>query len=239
MNENYYNKGDKFRQLHYVKKSIANKKLQVLTARHCVEENCDGTINYGTSYKSDETYTVKFRCHDDNVIVHTSRDLAIIDAGRKLANSYPIAIPSGAEEQPMSGDYVYAVGWGRACNDPGKACNNQDRRPDHMQMVRITVRSRCRYSWSDPSLFCAGGITDDMPKDACSGDSGGPLECIDSQGKVYICGVVSLGPKAPNCGKSPGGYVRVADDDVIRWLISKGGASTHSRISDDISRQAS
>ena len=88
-------------------------------------------------YKISETYTVKFRCHDDNVIVHTSRDLAIIDAGRKLANSYPIAIPSGAEEQPMSGDYVYAVGWGRACNDPGKACNNQDRRPDHMQVFEL------------------------------------------------------------------------------------------------------
>ena len=50
-------------------------------------------------------------------------------------------------------------------------------------------------------------------------------------GKIYQCGVVSSGPAAPECGRRPGAYVRLADPDTIQWLINVGGAQNQLRIS--------
>eukprot|EP00057_Strongylocentrotus_purpuratus_P017273 XP_011671747.1 PREDICTED: serine proteinase stubble [Strongylocentrotus purpuratus] len=55
--------------------------------------------------------------------------------------------------------------------------------------------------------ICAG--EEDGRRDACSGDSGGPLQCQDGQGIWYLLGVVSFGQ---NCGnpRLPGVYTRVS-----------------------------
>merc|ERR1712117_246321 len=69
--------------------------------------------------------------------------------------------------------------------------------------------------------FCAGGMTqhmgEKMAKDACEGDSGGALECIHG-GKTYLCGVISIGPNPPDCGKSSGGYVMTWHEEILPWI---------------------
>ena len=51
-----------------------------------------------------------------------------------------------------------------------------------------------------------------------------------SADKIYQCGVVSTGPIPPECGRKPGGYVKLADIEVIKWLIDVGGAQNEVRI---------
>ena len=65
------------------------------------------------------------------------------------------------------------------------------------------------------NMVCAG----DNKKDACRGDSGGPLTCSDENGESYLCGVVSSGG---SCDlkhliySNPGVYVDVRR--YHRWI---------------------
>ena len=59
------------------------------------------------------------------------------------------------------------------------------------QAVSITVESRasCKSRGVAPLWeFCAGGMLNGIPQDACGGDSGGAVECanIDGEKKVLI-----------------------------------------------------
>jgi len=213
--------------------SILSQKT-MLTAKHCVAKTCDGSIFYGdvTSQKGRQ---FKFSCAGPEVTKHPdgNTDLAIIKLsnGKKfLKEMTPISIPRSKAEQPSPGEIVYVVGWGRACDKDGAACSSQNRHPDHLQQVAIKVSTpeNCSYK---VTRFCAGGLDDQgLPKDACNGDSGGPLECIDPSNRVYLCGVVSKGPAPPDCGRSPGAYATIASTTIIQWLISEGMAQNTVRI---------
>jgi len=58
-----------------------------------------------------------------------------------------------------------------------------------------------------PSMLCAGYVQGG--KDACYGDSGGPLQCMAPDGKWRLIGVTSFGD---SCGEAhkPGIYTSVA-----------------------------
>ena len=61
-------------------------------------------------------------------------------------------------------------------------------------------------------MICAG--LEEGGKDACVGDSGGPLICIDN-GKPVLYGITSWGKGCAQEG-SPGVYVRTAG--VVDWI---------------------
>jgi hypothetical protein len=67
----------------------------------------------------------------------------------------------------------------------------------------------------DSSMICAGPAPGSR-KDACSGDSGGPL-AVDVNGRLIQVGVVSWGR---GCGNPEfkGVYARLGDDRVWNWL---------------------
>merc|ERR1712227_668625 len=87
--------------------------------------------------------------------------------------------------------------------------------PDVLQEVDVTVNSiqECTYSFpflnniKGTPVVCAG--MHEKEKDACFGDSGGPL-IVKENGRYTQIGVVSFGPPG-GCGRPdlPGGYARI------------------------------
>lgn len=64
-----------------------------------------------------------------------------------------------------------------------------------------------------PGMLCAGG---EPGKDACKGDGGGPLTCVDASGRHRLAGLVSWGI---GCGTPgiPGVYVNV--QHYLEWIL--------------------
>lgn len=70
--------------------------------------------------------------------------------------------------------------------------------PDKLMQVSFSVlkTSACaRWNINGAQQICAGtyGLNTTVPKDTCSGDSGGPLMAQDAQGKWNVVGIVSFG----------------------------------------------
>jgi len=65
------------------------------------------------------------------------------------------------------------------------------------------------------TMLCAGYAAGG--KDSCTGDSGGPLQCLAGGGRWKLIGIVSTGQ---NCAlaKKPGIYVRVLT--MLDWIKS-------------------
>ena len=86
-------------------------------------------------------------------------------------------------------------------------------------VVPVVSRARCSSAYRtwiaiDPiHQFCAGG--GQGGRDACTGDSGGPL-ATSAEGRFYLAGVVSFGK---GCGRRdfPGVYTRI--EPYIPWLL--------------------
>ena len=90
----------------------------------------------------------------------------------------------------------------------------------HLQQVSVPIISlrKCKDSYENltvigDSQFCAGIV--EGGKDACSGDSGGPLTVLETK-KHIIAGVVSFGM---GCGRAeyPGVYSKV--DFYVPWIM--------------------
>lgn len=68
-----------------------------------------------------------------------------------------------------------------------------------------------------PSQVCAGG---DKGRDACRGDSGGPLMFFDTNRASWVLsGVVSLGLQQCGLPGVPGIYTKV--DNYVDWIEKK------------------
>ena len=83
-----------------------------------------------------------------------------------------------------------------------------------------TAKFKSSYNVTD-NMICAGG-----PRDACSGDSGGPLTCTKSEmdGQQQLCGIVSWGV---NCADTknrhyPGVYTDVSK--YGKWIREHTGS---------------
>jgi secreted trypsin-like serine protease len=109
-------------------------------------------------------------------------------------------------------------GWGRLSEDSSK-------RPDRLNWVNVPVvdHELCRSLMEDEtfdqvitdSMLCAGPLRGG--RDACSGDSGGPLTVRDLDGRPVLSGVVSWGDgcAAP---QKPGVYTSVLA--MHGWITS-------------------
>ena len=81
---------------------------------------------------------------------------------------------------------------------------------------------RCEESYKKitnigPSQFCAGLEDNTFIRDACSGDSGGPMAVMED-GKWFLTGLVSFGM---GCGRTeyPGVYTRL--DVMTTWITER------------------
>nr|XP_015840677.1 PREDICTED: trypsin delta/gamma [Tribolium castaneum] len=190
----------------------------ILTAAHCI----DGVISLfyevvsGTADLLQNTTRSKVK----EAIVHEnydnlSHDVALIILAENLTFSDTTqAIPLG-DEEPVAGDKVSVSGWG-ILND-GDIIT-----PNILHSVNVTIvgREECATDYAnvegahiDDTMVCAG--VPEGGKDACSGDSGGPL----TKNGILV-GIVSWGLGCALPGY-PGVYTNVAS--VREWIRNNTG----------------
>ncbi|CAK1540103.1 unnamed protein product [Leptosia nina] len=127
----------------------------------------------------------------------------------------PACLPQ-PRAQPPAGQYCTVVGW-------GQLYEHERVFPDTLQEVELPVIStaECRrrtrllplYRVTE-DMFCAG--YERGGRDACLGDSGGPLMCQESD-RWYIYGVTSNGYGCARANR-PGVYTKVSN--YIDWIDS-------------------
>ncbi|XP_024086274.1 serine protease nudel-like [Cimex lectularius] len=126
----------------------------------------------------------------------------------------PICLPEENKE-PRDGAMCTVVGWGQLY-EIGRVF------PDTLQEVQLPVIStaECRkrtiflplYKVTD-NMFCAG--YERGGRDACLGDSGGPLMCQESDGRWTLTGVTSNGYGCARANR-PGVYTKVVN--YLPWV---------------------
>ncbi|GBO03689.1 Enteropeptidase, partial [Araneus ventricosus] len=128
----------------------------------------------------------------------------------------PVCLPTAEEDAGLwHGRQCSVVGW-------GKLYEIGHTFPDSLQEVRLPVISteECRkrilfltmYHITD-NMFCAG--YERGGRDACLGDSGGPLMCQREDGRWILLGVTSNGDGCGRPGR-PGVYTKVAN--YLDWI---------------------
>ncbi|XP_072940602.1 uncharacterized protein [Epargyreus clarus] len=144
-------------------------------------------------------------------------DIALlrIDPLQLHARLRPACLPP-PRAQPPAGHHCTVVGW-------GQLYEHERVFPDTLQEVELPVIStaECRrrtrllplYRVTD-DMFCAG--YERGGRDACLGDSGGPLLCQEAD-KWYIYGVTSNGYGCARANR-PGVYTKVSN--YIDWIDS-------------------
>ncbi|KRY83720.1 Plasminogen [Trichinella pseudospiralis] len=180
---------------------FANSSNLVLTAAHCLlrkdmEYNTPeairvivGNHNYQDSQKT-IIRVAKYIAHD---FLHGEKknDVAVLRLSRSVDFNdkiQPICLPETADEMPDKQVKCFIAGWG-ITNDISK--NTKLR----MVSVKIHQSVFCDNENYENETFCAGNLAGN--KDACKGDSGGPLFCERDDHFVQY-GIISLG-KVP-CG---------------------------------------
>ncbi|CAB9527034.1 Vitamin K-dependent protein C (Fragment) [Seminavis robusta] len=189
----------------------------VLTAAHCFFNNKNVLKNYplyvggdGSSQSGTELYAEAGYIHP---LYDPSKaqayDFAVLQLPQKITGIELMSINSD-RHYPVNGQPLTVMGFGLMDEHDGA----RDA-PGAMREVTIPMIDNCLPYYSsnrinDEIVFCAG----DMPrggKDACRGDSGGPI--VDADGKQV--GLVSWGIGCARANR-PGVYARVST--IAKWL---------------------
>ncbi|XP_060134760.1 plasma kallikrein [Zootoca vivipara] len=196
----------------------------IVTAAHCAEDLLvtDVWRVYAGILKQSEINkdTPFFRVQE--IIVHpkyelseTGYDIALMKLDRPMnfsALQQPICLPS---EDRMNTEFTncWVTGWGYT-KERGEI-------QDALQKVSIPLISNleCQSRYQEhritDEMMCAGYR--EGGRDACKGDSGGPLSC-KHQGSWYLVGVTSWGEGCARAGQ-PGVYTNVAK--FVEWILEK------------------
>uniref|UniRef100_A0A1W7R7B9 CLIP domain-containing serine protease n=1 Tax=Aedes albopictus TaxID=7160 RepID=A0A1W7R7B9_AEDAL len=210
----------------------------VLTAAHCVDivrnNKQDLTIRLGEWNIDQNPDCEEFDEEDcnpevifarvDQIIIHPGykkqvHDIALLKMKQALPKNYtthilPICVPLSTElmQDSFVNKNVTVVGWGR---------NENGTKSRHKMYAEITTISnqRCEdeleESISDNKM-CAKSLTG-IYREACDGDSGGPLQ-IQINGTYYLIGIISHGPR---CGQTtlPAVYTRITS--YVDWILKQ------------------
>ncbi|XP_060657642.1 serine protease grass-like [Drosophila nasuta] len=147
--------------------------------------------------------------HNDIALIKLSRDVELKES------IGPICLPVNEtiRQSVSSMELFHVTGWGKtevrfASDVPLET------------IVRAKDIDNCQKSYRRqiiPAQLCAGGLG----RDACNGDSGGPLayvKYLDGRQRFVQFGIVSFG--SSNCGDgNPGVYTNVGS--YIRWIAYK------------------
>ncbi|XP_053114499.1 plasma kallikrein-like isoform X1 [Hemicordylus capensis] len=196
----------------------------ILTAAHCIEDLPlpqvwrvysgilkQSEIREGTPFFSVQEIIV----HPNYDFSERGYDIALMKLDRPMNFSdsqQPICLPSN-EEKDMGYTNCWVTGWGYT-KERGEI-------EDVLQKLKIPLitNAECQSRYQDQiisnKMRCAGYRQGG--KDACKGDSGGPLSC-KHQGLWYVVGITSWGE---GCARpeQPGVYTNVAE--FVDWILEK------------------
>lgn len=207
----------------------------VVTAAHCTKDDSGnpipvasmsvkvGSNNPGNNANLNNTVDGK-RYFVSQVIVHEGydsqtllNDIALLKIAGPI--DFPNAVPirrvstfDVAEGAIIPGVMSTVTGWGRINVTP-------DILPTNLQKVQLPIVSNFQASveWGPiPATDLMAGFLNGN-KDACSGDSGGPM-VVPVLGEYKLAGIVSWGSLSCN---TYGAYTRVSDFDT--WISTKTG----------------
>ncbi len=205
----------------------------ILTAAHCLYDD-DGNplttndiFTFLNVWQLDNPNPEMERYNVTQIIKHTGyddftndNDIALLRISGK-SNLNPITLPAQNDESLLVvGKKCTVAGWG-ATNNSGTQY------PTIQQKVELEVISNTtcnQSSWYNgevlQSMICAGYAAGQ--KDACYGDSGGPLFVMEGGDTTQI-GVVSWGYGCAEA-KQPGVYTKVSN--YITWINNNIAAAT-------------
>uniref|UniRef100_A0A9J7XLB8 ST14 transmembrane serine protease matriptase b n=1 Tax=Cyprinus carpio carpio TaxID=630221 RepID=A0A9J7XLB8_CYPCA len=197
---------------------ISNRWL--VTAAHSVQDNEKqpdqwevylGLLNQGETSKSTLKHVKRIISHPLYDHLSYDNDIALMELDSPVTlsqNIWPVCLPEATHDFP-AGKSVWITGWGKLREEVGKsyAVASVLQKAE----VRIINSTVCRKLMDDgitPRMICAGVLSGGV--DACQGDSGGPMTSTESNGRMFLAGVVSWGD---GCGRRnrPGIYTRVTE----------------------------
>lgn len=141
------------------------------------------------------------------VLTASNYDVALLELSEPVEYTdfvQPACLPAATTS--ISGQTCTTIGWGQTSENVGSFSNELLKTE-----VKVYNNTQCREAMP---RICAG--IPDGGRDACKGDSGGPLLCQDMDSRAWIvAGVVSAGV---GCGRPdhPGLYTETAA--VHKWI---------------------
>lgn len=193
----------------------------VLTATHCFYNKeypklvVAGTDNLNFLYRAQVRTVSKVVLHPDFDAPTFNNDVALIKVDRpfNLRSSFsivrPICYEPGIPVLPY--DIATVAGFGaKNYREPTEARL-------HQTDIAIIDRGLCNKSFDEKitnNMICAGGMIPNK-RDACSGDSGGPLQ-MEVDDHISLIGVVSFGNDCASKG-FPGIYTKL--NNYYSWVL--------------------
>jgi secreted trypsin-like serine protease len=199
----------------------------VLTAAHCVK----GTPNWPLRVVVGRTVlsggggqarrVARISIHPKfRGFASLTHDAAVLTLKKPVRNIAPIRL-SGTAQNPLErpGRPATIAGWGNTIKQPPRGSNGGSY-PDRMRVARVPVVSdlTARKAYGPPyvgALMVAAGKGE---KDACDGDSGGPMFAMMA-GKRYQVGITSFG-KGCAARRYPGAYTEVNARSIRRFIVN-------------------
>uniref|UniRef100_A0A646QGP2 Serine protease n=1 Tax=Hemiscolopendra marginata TaxID=943146 RepID=A0A646QGP2_9MYRI len=192
--------------------AVIIKEQWVLTAAHCTEGWSTNaiTITAGRLSKleaepNEQDVPVEaFYQHENYNSESNENDISLLKLQKKLTfNSFVNAARLPLKKQQLFSGNCDITGWGFITPDGGF--------PNLLQKVSIPLISddECQDRMGQHEVTESMICTWAEGKDACEGDSGGPMMCTGEDGKSYLAGITSWGL---NCADhiSPGVYTEVS-----------------------------
>ncbi|XP_041473675.1 transmembrane protease serine 9-like [Lytechinus variegatus] len=183
---------------------------RAITAAHCVKKFDaavlgDLLLSLQSAYHVETDVTAAI--HPDYDINSITNDIAVIEFTTSVDFS-DFVRPICYLDQDASATFraCYVTGWGHT-SEGGHVSDT---------LLEATVelfdQTQCQSFYPDltiPStMMCAGRV--DGLMDTCQGDTGGPLQCEDQDGRFHLIGITSFGY---GCGREnyPGVYTKVSE----------------------------
>lgn len=195
--------------------TLINKRW-VLTAAHCVGGKLE--VRLGANYREGDSNAVRIPVeraiiHEDNDDV--ANDIALLKLSREVSFSHQISPACIPYWNQPSHEKLYVLGFGRN--------NRGDRLELQRAYLKETNLTTCARLFGKDGKdvteknICAGGL---VGKNACNGDSGGPLMSTYGH-RHFAVGIVSWG-KYSCFDPTPTVFVRISSyHDWIRDTIKR------------------